>query len=337
MNIKKAMMKSKNIFKVILLFVSCMSLTLILSSQEGRGRGRIHGTVYDELGNPIEGAKVFAKYLESKTTFESKSDKKGNWAMAGLGTGYFRITISKEGYETLYHDVNVSQFSDKNPPIDSRMKKVEVSLMNMPAIQNESSTVLFEEGNKLYELGKYAEAASKFDEFLAKNPTIYQVNINLGRSYQKMGEYEKAFAAYNNVLEKVKADKGSFQGDEAAAKALAGIGEIYAKQGNLEKANEYFKQAVDNFPEDETLALNVGKIFFAQGNADKAIEYFQLAIKIKEDWAPSYLQLGYAYLNKGEYKMAVDSLKRFLALAPDDPQAPTIRDLIPKMEELIKK
>jgi tetratricopeptide (TPR) repeat protein len=331
------MMKNKNIFKAILLFVFCLSLTPILSSQEGRGRGRIHGTVYDEAGNPLEGAKVVAKYHGSDTRLESKSDKKGNWAMAGLGTGDFRITISKEGYKTVYRDINVSQFSDKNASIDSTLRKVEASLENAPAIQDESSTVLFEEGNKLYELRKYAEAASKFEEFLAKNPTIYQVNINVGRSYQEMGEYEKAFAAYNKVLERVKADKGSFQGNEAAAKALASIGEIYTKQGNLEQANEYFKQAVDNFPKDETLALNVGKIFFGQGNTDKAIEYFQLAIKIKEDWAPAYLQLGYAYLNKGEYKMAVESLKRFLELAPDDPQAPTIQSLIPKLEELIKK
>jgi len=330
-------MTTNNIFKVILLFVFCLSLTLILSSQAGRGLGRIHGTVYDELGNPIEGAKVVAKHLESETTFESKSDNKGTWAIGGLGTGYFRITISKEGYETLYHDMNVSQFSSKNPPIDSRMRKVEVSLMNMPAIQDEASIVLFEEGIQLYKQGKYAEAASKFEEFLAKNPTIYQVNINLGSSYREMGDYEKAFAAYNKVLERVKADKGFYKGDEDAAKALASIGEIYIKRGNLEKANEYFKQAIDNFPEDETLALNMGKIFFGQGNTDKAIEYFQLAIKIKEDWAPSYLQLGYACLNKGEYKMAVESLKRFLALAPNDPRASTIRDLIPKLEELIKK
>lgn len=330
-------MKSKNVLKIFSTLTLCLSLTLTLSSQEGRGRGRIHGAIHDEAGNPIEGAKIIAVYLESQTNFESKSDKKGNWAIGGLGTGLFRITVSKDGYDTVYHDVNVSQFSGKNPPIDFTLRKVQTSSLGMPALQDEASVVLFEGGNQLYDQGKYAEAAAKFQEFLAKNPSIYQVNINLGSSYREMGEYEKAIAAYNLVLERVKADKGTFQGDETAAKALASIGETYAKQGNLEKANEYLKQAIDNFPEDETLAFNVGRIFFAKGEVDRAIEYFQLAIKIKEDWAPAHLQLGYAYLNKGEYKLALASLRRFLELAPDDPQASIIRDLIPKLEELIKK
>jgi tetratricopeptide (TPR) repeat protein len=93
---------------------------------------------------------------------------------------------------------------------------------------------------------------------------------------------------------------------------------------------------VDNFPEDETLAFNVGEIYFKQGETDKAIEYFQLAVKIKESWAPPHRQLGYAYLNKGKYKLAVDCLKKFVELVPDDPQAENIKNLIPKLEELIK-
>ena len=42
------------------------------------------------------------------------------------------------------------------------------------------------------------------------------------------------------------------------------------------------------------------------------------------------------YLNKGKYRLAVDSLKKFVELAPDDPQAENIKNLIPKLEELIK-
>ncbi|GAI29233.1 unnamed protein product, partial [marine sediment metagenome] len=91
----------------------------------------------------------------------------------------------------------------------------------------------------------------------------------------------------------------------------------------------------DNFPEDETLAFTVGEIFFKQGETDNAIEYFLLAVKIKENWAPTHRQLGYSYLNKGKYRLAVDSLKKFVELAPDDPQAENIKNLIPKLEELI--
>jgi len=329
-------MRNKNTLLIFLVFALCLSLSLGLSAQEGRGKGRVRGKVHDEAGNPLEGAKIVAQHLGSETTFESKSDEKGNWAVVGLGTGNFRITVSKEGYGTVYHDMRVSQFSKKNPPLDVTLRKLQVTAMNMPAIQDEGSVALFEEGNELYDQGKYAEAAAKFEEFIEKNPTVYQININIGNSYRELGEYDKAIEAYNKILEKVKAEKDSFEGDESAARALASIGEAYFKQGNLEQAGEYLKQAVDNFPEDEALAFNVGEIYFNQNEVDNAIEYFKLAVKIKESWAPPHRQLGYAYLNKGEYKLAVGSLKKFLELAPDDPQAANIKNLIPKLEELIK-
>ncbi len=208
--------------------------------------------------------------------------------------------------------------------------------MSMPAIGDEESIVLFKEGSDLYDQEKYAEAVVKFEEFIKKNPTIYQININIGNCYREIGEYDKAIESFTKILEKIKEEKESIEGDESAAKALAGIGETYFKQGNLEKANEYFKQAIDIFPEDEALAFNVGEIYFKQGETDKAIEYFLLAVKIKESWAPPHRQLGYAYLNKGKYRLAVDSLKKFVELAPDDPRAENIKNLIPNLEELIK-
>ncbi len=329
-------MRNKSIFIIFIVSVLCFSLSLNLSAQQGRGKGRLRGQVHDEVGNPIEGAKIVATHLQYKTTFTTESDKKGNWAVMGLGTGYFRITASKEGYGTVYHEMRVSQFSKQNPPLTFTLKKIQVAEMNMPAIEDEGSVVLFEEGIDLYDQEKYAEAAVKFEEFIKKNPTVYQVNINIGNCYLEIGEYDKAIEAFTKVLENVKEEKESIEGDEGAARALASIGVTYFKQGNLEKASEYFKQAVNIFPEDEELAFNVGEIYFKQGETDKAIEYFLLAVKIKERWAPPHRQLGYAYLNKGKYKLAVDSLKKFVELAPDDSQAENIKNLIPKLEELIK-
>lgn len=329
-------MRSKNALIIFLVSVLCFSLSLNLSAQQGRGKGRLRGQVQDEVGNPIEGAKIVAQHLRYKTTFTSESDKKGNWAVAGLGTGHFRVTASKEGYGAVYHEMSVSQFSKKNPPLSFTLRKIQVTEMNMPAIEDEGSVVLFEEGNELFDQEKYADAAAKFEEFVRKNPTIYQMYINIGNCYKEMGEYDKAIEIYTKILEKVKEEKESIEGDESAARALAGMGEAYFKQGNLEKASEYFRQAIDNFPDDEALAFNVGEIYFKQGETDKAIEYFLLAVKIKESWAPPHRQLGYAYLNKGKYRLAVDSLKEFVELAPDDPQAENIKNLIPKLEELIK-
>jgi len=138
------------------------------------------------------------------------------------------------------------------------------------------------------------------------------------------------------MLDKIKEGKTELAGDEGASRALSGIGETYIEQGELEKAAGYLQRAINIFPDDETLAFNIGEIFFKQGEAAKGIEYFILATEIKSDWAPPYRQMGYAYLNQADYKMAIENFKKFIELAPDDPLNPTINNLIPKLEEMIK-
>lgn len=330
-------MKHRKIGQHLLVLVSVLGLTMTLSAQEGRGTGRIRGTVQDVEGNPIAGAQIKATHLESGTSFKGSSDKKGAWAVAGLGTGVFRFAISAEGYETLYHETQVSQFSRNNPPLQFTLAKKNAADLGVPSFQDEESQVLFQEGNRLFEQEQFAEAAGKFKAFLDKNPNLFQINLNLGNCYKEMGDYESAIGFYGIILEKVKEEKGGYAGDERAARALANIGESYIKNGDLEKANEALQQAIAISPEDETLVFNVAEIFFTQREIDAAIAYYQKAIEINAKWSPPYRQLGYAYLNKGAYREAIDSFKKFVEVAPDDPRAAEIGALIPKLEELIKK
>lgn len=312
-------------------------MTSILSAQQGRGRGRINGEVKDATGNPLQGVLIKAKHLEYETTFTGKSDDKGKWSIAGLGTGMFRITMELEGYLPAFHDMKVSQFSKNNPPVVSTLQKIQGQQLGVPSLEDKASIALFEEGAQLYNEEKFQEAAQKFEEFLEKNPTVYRVNMNIGECYKELGEYEKALAVYEKVVESAKTDEGATEANKDAAAALAAIGETRIRMGDLDKANDYLMQAMEIFPDDETLAHNIGDILFKQGEAAKGIEYFDKAIAIKADWPPPYRQRGYAYLNLAEYKMALDSFKKFLELAPDSPQAPIIQNLIPELEKMIKK
>ena len=169
-------MKAKYTFRLIAFIALIVCVSITLSAQQGRGKGRVKGTCMDEAGNPIEGVQITAQHLKYNTSFEGKTDKNGNWAVAGLGTGYFRFTATKEGYGTTYHEIRVSQFSQNNPAIDFTLKKIDLtSMTGVPAIEDEAALAIFDEGNQLFEEEKYAEAVVKFEEFLELNPTIFQV------------------------------------------------------------------------------------------------------------------------------------------------------------------
>lgn len=319
-----------------ILFLGMLCLSLALSAQEGRGKGRINGTVVDSDGNPLEGVVITAIHVASGTSFKEKSNEKGRWAIGGLGTGNFRFTAEMDGYEPEFFDVRVSQFSRNNPSIAFTLQKTRAESAKMPGVEDSETVVLFEEGNQLFNEGNYAEAAAKFQEFLGKNPEFIPAHLNLGNCYRALEDYEKANASYTYILAHIQETEGTLEGNRLAAGALAAMGETAMLQGDLEQASSHLEQAMAIYP-NETLAFNIGEIYFKQGDAVKGTEYFNQAIEIKADWAPPYRQRGYALLNQADYKGALESFQKFLELDPDAPQAPTIKALIPQLESMIKK
>jgi len=301
-----------------------------LSAQEGLGRGRISGAVVDESGKPIEGALISVQSAQSVAKFEEKSDRKGNFAVAGMGTGVWRVTASKSGFNSNYVDINVRQLSI-NPPVTISLK----ALTGVAAIRSdEGSLKLFDEGNRMMEEGKYDEALKIFEDALAKHPDVYAIHLNIGSCYLKKGDTDKAEAEYKLALDGIMKAQGELNKDKITSiRALSGLAEVALKKGDLQTAQGYFTQALDISPEDEIAAYNVGEVFFSNQKIDDAIRYFELAIKIKSDWPKPYSKLGYVYLNKGDMPKALEYFRKFVQMAPDDPEAEQVKKVI----ELLQK
>ncbi|MGB8953507.1 MAG: tetratricopeptide repeat protein [Candidatus Aminicenantales bacterium] len=316
-------------FEAIMAVIFILSIPASVLSQEGRGMGRISGTVVDEAGNPVGNAEIVIQARSYEYSTKTMSDKNGNWAVAGLGTGIFSITASKEGYLPTAVEMNVSQF--KNPLQKITLKRIQD--ISEPSVDDENSRKLFEEANAMYNQENYKSALALFEEFLEKNPRVYMIRFNIGNCYREMKEYEKALVEYNLVLEKLKEVAPEPKSDQNQAKVYASIGEVYLIQNEFSKAQEYLKKAVDLFPSDHALAYNVAEIFFQAGQVDQAIEYYTLSSKIKPDWPNAWLKLGYAHVNKGNFEEAIKYFQKFLDSAPQDPQAESIRNLIDQLKK----
>ncbi len=328
-------MNNKSIFKLFALLSILLFLSLQLPSQEGLGQGRITGKVKDEAGNPIKNAKITAQSLKADVKMQATSDEKGEWAILGLGTGFWRVTAIAKGYGSSFVEVNVRQLR-RNPPITFILKRI-TAITDMPLIEDETTVQLFEQGDRFLSEKKYDEAIAAYQEFLQENPSVYQIRINIGNCYKEKGEFDKALEQYNLVIAAVKEAKVDLKEDDATAKALAASGEIYLKKEDYETAQSYFIQAIEFYSKDETLAYNIGEIYFKSLKMDEAIKYFEMATQIREDWGKPYLKLGYVHLNKAEYSKSIEYFNKFLEIEPESPEAPTIRNLIPYLEKMIKK
>jgi len=323
-------MRIKSFFKLSLFIVIVLCFTSFILAQAGRGKARISGVVKDEQGNGIKSAKILIQFLEDEQVMrEITVDKKGEWAVMGLGTGTWRVTASAEGYISVYKDVYIQQL-ERNPKITLVLKKT--IQPDQPMIEDESSLGLLEKTNQLFTEKKYDEAITLLKQFLEINPNVYQAFINIGDCYREKGELEQALEEYNKALEQAKQDE--LMGEEMTAKALARIGECYMRKEDFETAQDYFKLSIESYPENEILPYNVGEIYFSNQKIDEAIYYFELSTQIKSDWGPPYLKLGYTYLNKGDYEKAKLNLNKFLELDPESPEAPAVKNMVDYLEKI---
>jgi len=188
----------------------------------------------------------------------------------------------------------------------------------------------FEKANQLFNEEKYEEAIAAYQEFLEKNPEIFQVHFSLGNCYKELGNTEQALQEYQLVLEKTDAEKDH----KLRAKTLAAIGESYLKKEDLDSAQNYFKKSLDLDPQDEILAYNVGEIYFSHQKLEGAVEYFELASKIKPDWPDAFYKLGLVYLNLTDYEKAKENLKKFLELESDTERSASVQNILNYIENM---
>ncbi|MGD2087845.1 MAG: tetratricopeptide repeat protein [Candidatus Aminicenantes bacterium] len=299
-------------------------------AQEGRGKGRLTGEVRDEDKNPIAGVNVTLDYLSYDYQLTDVTDKNGKWAFVGLGMGVVKITAEKDGFIPGGIQVSVSSVN-RNPRQLIILKHVE-DIKPGTAEAGDMSRDTFVKATALYKESKYEAALALFQDFRQHQPQLYQIGINIGNCYLELGRFEEAIKEFQAVADKITAENSEVKGNAELARLYASIGDTYMRQNKLKAAEEYFKKSIEIDSSDHALAYNVAEILFAGGKTEDAIKYYQLAIRIKPDWPKSYVQLGYAYLNKGDTKAAIESLKKFVELAPDSPQTPGVKDIIKSLE-----
>jgi tetratricopeptide (TPR) repeat protein len=315
------------VFIFVLLFWTGPSIF----AQEHMGKGRVNGFAVDENGAPLEGVLIVVESMKFKTKLQGYSDEKGLFAVAGMGTGYWRVTATKKGYNSSYIDMNIRQLR-RNPPITFTLKKM-TGFAGLLA--DEESFQLFDKGNLFIKEEKYDEALQVFEDFLAKYPEIYQVHLNIGTCYLKKGELDKAEAEFKLVLDKTVETHGDYKNDPTASlRGFTGLGELYIQKGDFDTGQKYFSQALEISPEDEVAAYNVGEVFFSNQKIDEAIKYFDLAIQIKKEWSKPYKKLGYVYLNKGDFAKAIEYFNKFVEMDPENPEVPTVKNIIATIEKM---
>jgi tetratricopeptide (TPR) repeat protein len=106
------------------------------------------------------------------------------------------------------------------------------------------------------------------------------------------------------------------QGEKIAKKAFSA-----AQTGNFAKAETYWTELIEQFPDNPAVWSNRGNVRIGQYKLTEAISDFDRSIEIAPEYPDAYLNRGIAYEGKKFWEQAIADYNQVLAITPQDPVA----------------
>lgn len=153
-------------------------------------------------------------------------------------------------------------------------------------ISRELTTSLWEEGDALYNAGKYTESIYKYNEIIALCPGDSWAYYSRGSAYRNLGEYQFAISDQTKVME-----IGSpIPNHIGLADPYIERGISYQRLGYHQLAIEDFDKAIELDPDADSYCIR-GNSHRLLGQNERAMEDYDKAIEMDPDNAEDYNQL----------------------------------------------
>jgi tetratricopeptide (TPR) repeat protein len=271
--------------------------------------GTVRGKVFDTQDQPLKDAIVTIEFQGGITRkFEVKTNKKGEYLQVGIQPGPYRITASKEGYQSATIDYRISFGQPTEvPPLSLKTLAQAVQAPGGPLAELREE---FQNAVGLQGAGKLDEAEAAYKAILEKVPDLPEVYRNLGSVYAAKKDFAAAEAAFLKALEL------SPDSSDAATE----LAKLYQENGQPDKAIAIMAKSAGANPTDAKAQFNQGIFLLNSYKNEEAATAFEAAIKADPNMAEAYFRLGTTQVGLGKIPEAVANLEKYLSLNPDDAQ-----------------
>jgi tetratricopeptide (TPR) repeat protein len=294
-------------------------------AQVWRGPARMEGLVRDEKGTPIAGATVDLRMKGQSSGPNTKTDKKGRWAVLGLAGGDWDLDINADGYiPKKLGGIHLSEVSTiRLSPIDVQLQPVpkavpqESAGVKEPGVPKETIEAI-KQGDELLMAGKNAEAALEYEKALPSLPNHVPLLMQMARAYHGAKSETKSTEMLKLVLEK--------EPDNVAALLLLGNSSL--ERGDLEAGKAYLDKVPASAITDPVAYTNIGILYMNKNKPAEAEDYFTRAIQLDASYADGYYYRGLARYQAKKYQESKADLVHFLQAKPDAPEAKEVKELL---------
>jgi Flp pilus assembly protein TadD/O-antigen ligase len=181
------------------------------------------------------------------------------------------------------------------------------------------------QGRLFAEAKDWESAYYYFEKARLYSPYEFDVHFNLGQVCDMVKNYERSVDYYREAIRL----------HPYFVEARNNLGAAYIRLGLIEEAIEEFKGSIEINPYHPGLHNNLGYLYGKRNLLKQAINEYQQTLALDPQSPEAHKNLGLLYYYKlGDFPKAKLYWERYLALNPEDPQNPVIRQ---KIEEIQKR
>ncbi len=148
-----------------------------------------------------------------------------------------------------------------------------------------------------------------------KNPSETQKLFLAAEAAKEKQEYGQALAALEMVMVKERSPN--------SARARQAMGEIYELQGDPDKAEKIYTEAIAVNPQFVKVRQSLGELYEKNGDTEKARRAIEAAAKISPNNPDRLTKLGKLYLESGDIEKADEVFKSAIKHDPNNPERRT--------------
>ena len=179
-------------------------------------------------------------------------------------------------------------------------------------------------------LGNEPKAAEYYKKALAVAPTDLSLRLAYAKILDNMGSSDDALKEYSYILSKATTDnkdllytlertfKKKVDSMPSNANLNANMGAILQKEGRLDEALTYYKQAETLDPSNINTRINTGTLYQQKGDYRTAIKAYESVLILYPDNINANLYRAQCYDKLGENKTAQEGYKKVMALDPNN-------------------
>jgi tetratricopeptide (TPR) repeat protein len=326
---------------------SLVSLLLLLIPQTIT----ISGRILDREGEPLVKARVVYTNTSNGRTYSAKTEKKGEFTMAGLTEGYYQVVITDAAGTKVFsgqrnvHGVNEDQRWWHAPGEEQNVLNVDLSAAAPPGtnsatesnpsqgkLNKEQLDLVRKENANAVKINRlitdlhtqldqqdWPHATETLQQLIALDPNRWEFYQNLGTIQSNLSHYDEAarnFAKGIEVAEKTL----EHAPDPARAKAdISGLmlseGDAYNRLNKLDQAIALYNQAASLSPQPAQAYYRACNAQTNHGNTAAAIEACNQAIAADPNQWEFYQLLASAQIMAGKNPEALQTYDKGIEAA----------------------